>query len=76
MIHSGDIGTFFNWMDPKDIPAELRFLNALYRMCLEIGKIKVFYDVLKCDVKDKYKRKKNNLTRDVFDKKSDRFRLP
>ena len=45
-IHSGHIGSLLNWKDPKEIPAEIRFLNALWRTCLEIGRIKVFYDLL------------------------------
>jgi len=68
-IHTGDIGNFFDWMDPRRIPSEILFLNALYRTCLEIGKLSVFQGLMECTSKEKYQTKKNNLNRDVFKKR-------
>ena len=64
-VHSGDIGDFFNWMDPRNIPAEILFLNALFITCLEIWKLATFYELLKCTSKEKYQNKKKHLKRDV-----------
>ena len=41
-IHSGNIGTFFQWEDPRKIPDEIIFLNTLYDTCIEIDKRVVF----------------------------------
>ena len=38
-------------------PSKIRFLNALWRTCLGIGRLKVFYDMLGCITEDKYKTK-------------------
>jgi len=47
-IHTGDIGNYFDWMDPRRVPSKILFLNALYRTCLEIGKLFVFQGLMKC----------------------------
>ena len=59
-------------MDAAEIPKEICFLNDLYHKCLEIGNTYIFYDVLKCNTKNKYKTKKKNLNRDVFNKRKRR----
>ena len=68
-IHTGDMGSFFHWMDPAKVPNEILFLNALYRTCVEIGKLTPFYNILKCHNQTKYETARRNLRRDVFTKR-------
>ena len=70
LLHTGNIGSFFYWMDPHLIAAEVVFLNKLYRTCAEIGKLDHFRGLLQCKSKTAYITKKNNLQRDVWSKQS------
>ena len=56
-IHSGDIGTFRNRMEPRDIPAKILFLNSLWHIYLKNRKIKVFYNLLKFRLEEKCQNK-------------------
>lgn len=65
LTHTGHIGKFFHWMGDDDcaISQEIRFLNALYIMCIELGKLACFYDLLKCNNKDSYEDQKKKSIR-------------
>ena len=67
-LQPDNIGTFFHWENPLKIPDEIIYLNTLYNTCIKIGKLTIFYDLLKCVTKDSYKAKKKNFDRSVFDK--------
>ena len=56
-------------MEQKKIPEEIEFLNLLYRTCIEIGKLTIFYKLIGSCRKQDYIRNKKHLKRDVFEKK-------
>ena len=69
-LHSFSIGRLLHWDEDCKIPDELLFLNSLYRTCLELGKIAIFYNLIKCVTRSSYLAQKKHLQRDVFNKRN------
>ena len=69
-LHSFSIGRLLHWDEDCKIPDELLFLNSLYRTCLELGKIAIFYNLIKCVNRSSYLAQKKNIERDVIKKRN------